>query len=52
MIEIVGCLMMASFAGALFLATISLGAGARTSPPEARARAATPIGLADQHRRT
>jgi hypothetical protein len=52
MIEIVGCLIMASFAGALFLATISLGAGARPSQPEARARPTAPIGLADHHRPT
>jgi hypothetical protein len=40
MIEIVGSLVMASFAGALFLATISLGAGppASASKPAPHAR--------------
>jgi hypothetical protein len=35
MIEIVGSLIMASFAGGLFLATISLGASPRGVPPKA-----------------
>jgi hypothetical protein len=39
MIEIVGSLMMASFAGALFLATISLGAG----PPASRPKTSAPL---------